>query len=94
MSANLILRVRTRRAGYPAGRYHIAVRQLAQTGATSTQENASPKQFARAEGFMALTIFEWTTDPAARRFVVWMAIGTGFILALAAADFFSGAPIG
>ena len=42
---------------------------------------------------MALALFDWTTDHAARRFVVWMAIGTAFILALVAADYFSGAPI-
>jgi hypothetical protein len=40
---------------------------------------------------MALTIFDWTRDQAVRRFIVWMGIGTVFILALAAVDFFSGA---
>jgi hypothetical protein len=42
---------------------------------------------------MALAIHLFKMDHAARRFVVWMAIGTAFILALVAADYFSGVPI-
>jgi hypothetical protein len=42
---------------------------------------------------MALALHQLKLDPAARRFVVWMAIGTAFILALVAADYFSGGPI-
>jgi hypothetical protein len=36
---------------------------------------------------MALAILDWKIDPAARRFVVWMAIGTAFVLALVAGDY-------
>jgi hypothetical protein len=46
-----------------------------------------------AEVFMPFAIQPWKMDDAARRFVVWMAIGTAFILTLVATDFFSGAPI-
>jgi hypothetical protein len=35
---------------------------------------------------MALAIHPWKLDPAARRFVVWMAIGTVFILGLVVAE--------
>ncbi len=46
-----------------------------------------------AEVFMAFAIRPWKMDYAARRFVIWMAIGTAFILMLVATDYFSGAPI-
>jgi hypothetical protein len=42
---------------------------------------------------MALAIHHWKMDHAVRRFVVWMAIGTAFILALVAADYFGAIPI-
>ena len=42
---------------------------------------------------MKLAILHPKMDPASRRFVVWMAIGTVFLLALAATDYFGGAPI-
>lgn len=42
---------------------------------------------------MPFAIHPWKMDDAARRFVVWMAIGTAFILMLVATDYFSGAPI-
>ena len=42
---------------------------------------------------MALAIRHWKMDHAERRFVVWMAIGTLFILALVAADYFGAIPI-
>jgi hypothetical protein len=42
---------------------------------------------------MALAIPERKMDPAARRFVVWMAIGAMFILALVAGDYFTNGPI-
>ena len=42
---------------------------------------------------MALAIQHLKTDQAARRFVFWMAIGTAFIVALVAADYFGAIPI-
>jgi hypothetical protein len=42
---------------------------------------------------MALAILHWKMGRAERRFVVWMAIGTAFVLALVAADFLGATPI-
>jgi len=42
---------------------------------------------------MAFAIHHVKMDHAARRFVVWMAIGTAFILTLVALDYFNGGPI-
>jgi len=42
---------------------------------------------------MALAILHSKMDPAARRFVIWMAIGALFILALVAGDHFTGGSI-
>jgi hypothetical protein len=42
---------------------------------------------------MAFAIHYSKLDHTARRFVVWMSIGTAFILALVVADYFSGGPI-
>jgi hypothetical protein len=44
-------------------------------------------------GFMPFAIHPLKLDYSSRRFVVWMAIGTAFILTLVAADFFSGSSI-
>lgn len=42
---------------------------------------------------MALAIRDEKWEHAARRFLVWMAIGTAFILALVSADYFGRIPI-
>lgn len=42
---------------------------------------------------MAFAISHLKLDHDARRFVVWMAIGTAFIAALMALEYFSGNPI-
>jgi len=42
---------------------------------------------------MAIAIPHFKLDHAARRFVVWMAVGTAFIAALVALEYFSGNPI-
>lgn len=39
-----------------------------------------------------LAILQWTKDSASRRFAVWMLVGAVFILAVTAAELFSGAP--
>ena len=42
---------------------------------------------------MAFAISHFKLDHAARRFVLWMAIGTAFIAALVALEYFSGNPM-
>ena len=42
---------------------------------------------------MALAIPQWKMDPAARRLVVWMAIGALFVLALVVGDYLTSGPI-
>ena len=42
---------------------------------------------------MAFAIHHFKLDQASRRFVVWMAIGTAFILTLVLLDYFNGGPI-
>ncbi len=42
---------------------------------------------------MPFALHPFKLDYTSRRFVVWMAIGTAFILTLVAADFFTGAPL-
>ena len=42
---------------------------------------------------MAFAIHHEKMDHATRRFVLWMAIGTAFILTLVALDYFNGGPV-
>jgi hypothetical protein len=42
---------------------------------------------------MAFATHQFKMDPAARRFVLWMAVGTAFMLALVAVDYFGFTPI-
>ena len=42
---------------------------------------------------MPFVLFHVESDPAIRRFIVWMAIGAAFIVGLVAADYFGGIPI-
>ena len=46
-----------------------------------------------AEDFMPFAIQPWKMDDAARRFVVWMAIGALFVFALVAGDYLTSGPI-